>query len=126
MTSTIYYTEHHKVVERLLRGCQVYVACNKDDDSELYGYICAENVDGIFVLHYIYVKHTYRMFGIAKQLLNVYEHDPSKASLYTHHTKVADKLAPRYQMVYSAYIGMTPDYRKEEAKAPKLSEVPSE
>ena len=113
--TTIFYTEHHKVVERLLKGCQTFVACNDNDLNELYGFICAEQVDGIFVLHFVYVKHTFRMLGIGRQLLNAFEHDPSKASMYTHHTKAAPTLSKKYRMIHSPYLALTPDYRAEQA-----------
>jgi len=115
MPTTIFYTEHHKVVERLLKGCQTYVACNNEDINELYGFICGEKVDGILVIHYAYVKHTYRMLGIGGQMLNVFEHDPNKPSLYTHHSKMAPSLSRKYRMIHSPYLALTPDYRREEA-----------
>lgn len=113
ITTTIYYTEHHKVVERLLKTCDVFVACNPQDQLELYGYICAEKVDGILVIHYVYTKHTYRRLGIGKALLNQFEHDPAAASIYTHNTKMADGLAKIFNFVYSPYLALTPNYRKE-------------
>jgi hypothetical protein len=113
ITTTIYYTEHHKVVERLLKTCDVYVACNPKDGTELFGYICAEKVDGILVVHYIYVKNTYRQLGLAKTLLNQFSHNPSAAAIFTHNTRASEKLASRFNFVYSPYLALTPNYRKE-------------
>lgn len=113
ITTTIFFSEHHKVIERLLKGCDVYVACNENDVAELYGFICGERIEGLFVLHYVYVKQMFRSLGIGTTLLNMFEHDPSVASLYTHHNKVATKLAAKYSMVHSPYLALTPDYRSE-------------
>jgi len=121
ITTTIYYAEHHKVIERLLKGCDVYVACNDNDVAELYGFICGERIEGLFVLHYVYVKQMYRSLGIGTMLLNMYDHDSSTAALYTHHNKLAAKLSSKYNLVHSPYLALTPDYRKEELepKEPK-------
>ena len=121
ISTTIYYSEHHKVIERLLKGCETYVACNDNDVAELYGFICGEHIDGIFVLHYVYVKQLYRSLGVGTMLLNMFKHDPSLASIYTHHNKLAIKLAAKYNLVHSPYLALTPDYRKEEleSKEPK-------
>lgn len=115
ISTTVYYAEHHKVVEKLLKSCDVYVACANDDISELYGYICAQKITGIFVLHYIYVKHSFRHLGLGKQLLNTFNHDFNKASIYTHMTKVARALAHKFSFIHSPYLALTGEYQKEVA-----------
>lgn len=117
ISTTIYYAEHHKVVERLLKSCSVYVACDDNDLSQLYGYICAEEIDGIFVLHYVYVKHSFRWLGIGRQLLNAFSHDATRVAIYTHCTKVSRALGNKFNLVHSPYIALTAEYRKEDAKA---------
>lgn len=122
--TTIFFSEHHKVLERILRTCDVYVACNDKDAAELYGWACGEFVDGIFVLHYIYVKHTYRLIGLGKLLLNQFKPDLNLGSIYTHKTEISRKLEAKFNMVYNPYIALTPDYRKGEE--PKKSEEPKD
>lgn len=112
VANTVYYTEHHKVIERLLQSCDVYVACSDTDVADIYGFSCGEVVGGIFVLHYIYVKHAFRQMGLGTQLLQVFQHNADSAAMYTHHTRPADDLAPRYRFVYNPYIALTPDYRQ--------------
>jgi GNAT superfamily N-acetyltransferase len=113
ITTTIYYNEHHKVIERLLKSCQVYVACNDLQVDELYGFICAEEVEGILVIHFTYVKQIYRNLGVGSSLLNVFNHSADVATLYTHATKMSVKLINKYRLVYSPYIALIPAYRKE-------------
>lgn len=113
IANTSYYTEHHKVIENLLQSCEVYVACKDTDTAEIYGFICAEVVSGIFVLHYVYTKHTYRGLGIANQLLSAYERADG-AAMYTHFTMPATKLAEKYMFVYNPYIALLPSYRVKE------------
>lgn len=104
ITNTIFYAEHHKLIERLLKTNETLIACNNEDPSQIYGFINAGNVDGIFCLNYIYVKQLYRNLSVGKTLLNAFDHDPSTASVYTHHTRSAERLAAKYNLVYHPYL----------------------
>lgn len=110
--NAVFFSEHHKVIERLLKTCTVNIACSESDVSDIYGYICSEVVDGLTVIHFVYVKHTYRRLGIGNMLLNSIEHNSKAASLYTHMTKQGKLLEAKFNLVYSPYIALTPDYRK--------------
>ena len=104
ITSTVYFSEHHKVLENLLRNSTVIMACDKQDPTTVYGYICAGKVDGVFVLHYVYVKHSFRNLGVGKALLNAFDHDVNTAAVYTHHTRMSERLAPKYNLLYHPYL----------------------
>jgi len=104
IANEVYFNEHHKVIEQIIKDNKVIVACNEKDDNQLYGYIVAGNYEGFFILHYIYVKHSFRDMGIGTELLNHFEHDPTSASVYTHHTNLADKLKTKYNMIYHPYL----------------------
>ena len=104
ITNTIYFQDHHKVVERIIKNSKTLIACDPEDSSQLYGYIVAAVEEGILVLHFIYVKHTFRNLGIGKTLLDALGHDKSSAAVYTHHTRMADKLAAKYNFVYHPYL----------------------
>ena len=104
ITNTIYFEDQHKVIDKILKTSEVYVACNIEDPSQLYGYIAVGEEEGVFVLHFIYVKHTFRNMGIGKTLLDAVGHDSSNASVYTHHTKVAEKLSSKYNFVFHPYL----------------------
>ncbi len=115
ISTTVYYAEHHKVVERLLKSCEVYVACSDTDISELYGFICGERVDGILVIHYTYVKHNFRWLGIGRKLFEQFNHDGVGAGIYTHLTKSSRPLANKFGFVHSPYVALTAEYRTEAA-----------
>lgn len=109
----IYYAEQHKLLEKAIKNYKTIIACNKDDTSQIFGYINGGLTDGILTINYIYTKHSFRNMGIGKALLNVSEHDPSHAAIYTMHTRIADKLAPKYNLVYHPYV-LFNDYPKAE------------
>lgn len=104
ITNTVYFESHHKLIERILRRASVNVACDADHPDQLFGYIVAETIDGIFVLHYIYVKHPFRRTGIGSALLNSFQHNSSLASCTTHLTRMGERLLLKYNMIYHPYI----------------------
>lgn len=104
ITNTIFFTEHHKVIERLLKQNETIIACNPDDESQIFGFINAGNVDGILCVNYIYVKQSFRNLGIGKTLLESFRPDSESAAVYTHFTRMSEKLAPKYNFVYHPYL----------------------
>lgn len=104
ISNTIYFEHHHELIERLLDESEVIIACDKNDPDTICGFICAQMIDGIFTIHYIYTKHTYRRLGIGEYLLNAFEHDTQSLGCYTHHNKIANKLAAKYNLVYHPYL----------------------
>jgi len=104
LSNTIYFAEHHKVIERLLRNYTTVIACNPEDPEQIYGFINAGFTDNIFTLNYVYIKHPFRKMGIAKELFNVFEHSMEYASIYTHKTRVAEKLEEKYNMIHHPYV----------------------
>jgi ribosomal protein S18 acetylase RimI-like enzyme len=118
ISNEIYYSEHHKVIERILQYYDVVIACNEQDPSQIYGFICAGNTDSIFTLHYVYIKHTFRRMGIANALLNSFEHSEEYAAIYTHNSKSAAHLAKKYNFIYHPYVAMDPAaYQPKKIKA---------
>lgn len=115
MLNEIFYAEHHKVIEKILNHYDVIVACNEEDKSQIYGFICAGYTENIFTLHYVYVKQPFRKMGIGTALLNGFEHTPEYTSVYTHQSKLAERLAEKYNMIYHPYVAMCPEeYMKKE------------
>lgn len=104
VSNTIYFDQHHKVIESLLQNSKVIIACNRDDKKQIFGYIVATRIDGIFTVHYAYVKHTYRRLGIGKLLLSAFNHDIRDLSCYTHDTHMGNKLAAKFNFVYHPYL----------------------
>lgn len=103
LSNSIFYPEHHKLLERLLKTSSVLVACSNNDPSQIYGYICTALIEGIFTVHYIYVKHTFRKLGIAK-VLYASVNPQNEKGIYTHNNYIADNLSPKYQLLYHPYI----------------------
>jgi GNAT superfamily N-acetyltransferase len=66
-----YFVGHHELVTKAIQRSQVFCAVSKEDSSQIYGWICLEpgKESKVPSLHYCYVKHPYRGWGIARSLL---------------------------------------------------------
>ncbi len=71
--NSVWYEFQQKLIGDLAArpNCRLLVACNPTDPSQLYGFACGEPAtEGrALVMHWVYVKQTFRRFGIGKQLL---------------------------------------------------------
>lgn len=66
----VYYSEHHKVIERVLSSpltvCQVAVL--KDSPDVILGYLVYHQANGKPVVDYVFSKKDWRNIGIARRL----------------------------------------------------------
>ena len=101
ISNALYFDGQHKRITHILAKPETNVicVCNPEDASQIYGWICAEIGGPITVVHYVYVKRTYRGFGIGKGLI---ESLGSKNFIFTHDTGFAQKFGG----VYSPYLAM--------------------
>lgn len=100
----VYFSEQHKLIERLLKTAKTLIACDPKDAASIYGWLCYEEVEGVFVLHYAYTKNSFRSLGIFEALLKETGHDTKNASLYTHWTPNAASMEQKFNMLYHPYI----------------------
>lgn len=87
ISSVVYYANHHKMIEGLLKKCDVTIACEQQNPAHIFGYICAEKVTGVDVIHFTYVKESYRRLGMARLLCEAAGVDLAKPVFFTHRCK---------------------------------------
>lgn len=100
----VYFSGQHKVIEGLAKRSTFVIACNPDDESQIYGYSVGETVDNVTVVHFIYVKEPYRKLGLACTLLAALGHEAGTPYIYTHKTHAAEKLEKKHPMIYHPYL----------------------
>lgn len=111
--NTVYYDNHKEVLTALLTRSLVVVACNPGDENHVFGYLVYEELAGNnTIVHYVYVKHTYRRSGIAKQMLDTVR--KSKNPILVSHltpickaTKSVVYIYDPYKMFENTYLGPT-------------------
>lgn len=100
----VYFAQHHKVLEGLCKQAEIIVACNSEDISQIYGYVCHEKVDDVPVMHFIYVKEIYRKFGVSNLLLETLNISKDTPFFYTHRTFISESLEKKFRMIYNPYL----------------------
>lgn len=115
----LFYKHHTPIVHDIVEHEEVIVACNPDDIDHIYGYLVGEYVEEGACIHWIYVKGSFKRFGIAtaliEKLLDIDKfRDPMKDEefviFYSHRTKNAAYITNKIAMLYNPYywIGREP------------------
>jgi hypothetical protein len=104
ISNTVFYGEHHKILERIMKRSEAIIACNPIDQTQIYGYLVFERITGVLVVHYAYVKQTYRRLGILKQMLDKAGRAGEEPFVYSHETHIANKIAIRFRALYNPYV----------------------
>lgn len=110
IAAPVYFAEHHKQIENLLKRSVVWIACNKSDNSQIYGYGVFETVESLPVIHYVYVKHIFRKMGLCNMLLAQANLTATSSGFCSHQTEVARRVleAKKSKLVYNPYLGQNP------------------
>lgn len=106
IAAPVYFDFQHKAIEALLQKCNVLVACEQADPTQLYGYLVYERIDEVPVLHYAYVKHAFRQMGILGLILAYGALSPREQAFYTHETPTCLKIirSKSLPLVYNPYL----------------------
>lgn len=111
----IFFESEHLKIEGLLTKSSVVIACSIDDPTQIFSYMCYEEVDGVLVVHMAYTKEPYRKLGMLNALLTHVGWRPAVACCYTNRTKHTDifDASEKYRVVYHPYLA---DYGFEAGK----------
>lgn len=71
LKSNIFSPHYHELIRTLLLRSKVLVACAKDDEHQIFGYLVYEPLPKATIVHMTYTKFTFRKMGIAKELWNL-------------------------------------------------------
>ena len=94
----VYYYHQHKLIEKLLPRCVNLVVCRSDDPDQILAYVIAEKMDTALVIHYMYVKHTFRRLGLATQMVDkLRESEGDPPVMITHRTYAYQKIRETWE-----------------------------
>lgn len=100
----VYFAGQKRLVEITLAHSITKMACASDDESLIYGFICCATG----VLHYVYVKHAFRGFGIARLMLGELTDKPLD---YSHDVPAFVSKLPKGSR-YNPWAGLSPQETK--------------
>ena len=66
-----YMNAHNKTINGLLDNCECIVTCDEEDPDLIYGFMIYEHLKDYDVLHYIYVRNSFRGKALAGKMLEV-------------------------------------------------------
>ena len=105
MTHTVYYREVHRCIEEVFRSpnARVVMACDPAEEDVIFGYGVGEVIDDVFVVHFIYTKHSFRRFGMATALEQELLKNPHSSVAYSVHTKGCGLLIRAREYLYNPF-----------------------
>ena len=106
----IFYDNHKKIIEKILSTATVTVCCNPEDEEQIFGYIVHEKYTDLSLVHYIYVKHTYRKYGFATKLIDSVENNSGLPHIATSHTRMFEIIGPKWGLIFNPYILLRKHY----------------
>ncbi len=104
MTNDVYYYNYGKVIERLMSRCKCLIACDVEDGFHIYGYVLYEMIDDVPVVHYVYVKYTFRHLGIAKSLVKEAIGETCTTIAKSHVARIYDHLKKKHDIHYNPFL----------------------
>lgn len=106
----LFFANHKRVVEKTLARCRGIAAVNIGDPDQIYAYILFDVQQGYPcpIIHYVYVKRSFRNLGFAKWLID-HVKDVSKYSgdefIITHNTKSFKRyMEPKGKYLFNPYM----------------------
>lgn len=66
-----YYPAQTKLIQNLVGEWPTHIICNSLDEDQIYGYVCGALTENEYIVHYAYMKWTYRKLGFIKTLVTV-------------------------------------------------------
>ena len=105
VTNDVFFLHFNKAVETLCKD-NILVACNKDDSTQIFGYIIYGTVTEaeLDAVHFFYVKSTYRKLGVARALIKAIP----QPVIYTNHTiegKIVLTKVIKSKAFYNPFLG---------------------
>lgn len=92
----LFYKKYHKILEYVLNGSTVYIACMEDEPDVILGY----SVFSGTTLHWVFVKKAWRKLGIGKNLL------PQQIERVSHISKLGETLMKQKELkwIYDPFL----------------------
>lgn len=86
----------------------VLVACRELEPDRIVGWVCWAKIPAARVVHYLYVRDSWRREGVAKELMRAAKLDDSRPLMYTHKGPAAHWAAPKYQATHKPIQELIP------------------
>ena len=107
MSNDTFFYHHKQVVEKILAKPEtvITIICEDTDPNHIYGYSVVEKYGDASIIHYVYIKHSYRKLGLAGSLLK--SQIPllgQKLTFVSHESRHHQAFKSKFALEYNPYI----------------------
>lgn len=106
--SKLYYKNHGEIITKLLQRSNVRILCDEQNPSSIFGYIVYDYDElSNLIIHYVYVKSTYRKCKLAKFMINSAISGANDLLMFaSHYTKKFEEFVnhTKLPIVYNPYL----------------------
>lgn len=102
MLDSVYYETYEPIVKAMIKASDVYVACLREDQDVVVGYLAIERVTDHDIIHFTLVKDLWQKMGVATYLIEAA--DPRPRAYFTHWTKPIESLINKINYVYQPFL----------------------
>jgi len=103
LNNDVYYDNHKKIVQNTLENAVTMILCASDDEDHILGFICFEATN-LNIIHYIYIKYSYRKMGLTKFLLDTLSDISDSTTIITHFNNNLKSKSNELGLIYNPYI----------------------
>lgn len=108
MVNDIYFPEYKSRLEHMARTGTILVACARDDEDQIFGYVIVGSIGRFPILHYVYVKFPFRHAKIGSTLVKTaIPTFGSDTTVVTHQPRNWASASAKHKLLYD------PRYSKE-------------
>jgi GNAT superfamily N-acetyltransferase len=95
-----YFKLEHDVIERIMRNCEVMIACDPEDAEHLFGYIVFRRQADFITIDWVYVKKPFRKLGIAARLIE-FAVKKNTVTEVSHLTESGEYITRKYGFIFN-------------------------
>lgn len=114
VTKEIYFRWFRKRIIKILKNSEILIACNPEDEDQIFSYAVYRHIGDVGILSWIYTKNTFRNLGIATSLfkqiapIEVVTHiGPSFQSYFSHEMQMTIDKLPK-ALIYNPFLDQFP------------------
>lgn len=101
MEAETYFRQMRDLIASRLSFGECKLAVNIEDPWQIFGFVCYD--EHPVVIHYVYVKHTFRRLGIGRRLLELATNGKRPVTVTTK-GMLYDDVKARYGLQYSRFL----------------------
>lgn len=101
ISNPLYFEKFQNIIRNIIADSDIEVVVNPENYNQIYGYICHKRIDDINIVHYAYVKYTWRKLGIFRRMMAKFNND---AVVATFAPRDFDELRKKFPATYNPFL----------------------